>query len=66
MRDPVADNPRDQGICPGAGLGLAIVAAAATAHDGTAEAALNCPHGLTVTLTLPLAGEERASTGMVL
>ncbi|HWF79455.1 MAG TPA: HAMP domain-containing sensor histidine kinase [Streptosporangiaceae bacterium] len=38
---------------PGAGLGLAIVAATATAHNGTAVAALNCPHGLTVTLTLP-------------
>jgi len=38
---------------PGAGLGLAIVAATATAHDGSAEAALNCPHGLTVVLTLP-------------
>jgi two-component system OmpR family sensor kinase len=40
---------------PGAGLGLAIVAATATAHDGAAEAALNRPHGLTVTLTLPSA-----------
>jgi two-component system OmpR family sensor kinase len=40
---------------PGAGLGLAIVAATAAAHDGTAEAALNCPHGLTVALTLPSA-----------
>jgi two-component system OmpR family sensor kinase len=39
----------------GAGLGLAIVAATATAHDGTADAALNCPHGLTVALTLPSA-----------
>jgi two-component system OmpR family sensor kinase len=38
---------------PGAGLGLAIVAATATAHEGTAEAALNCPHGLSVALTLP-------------
>jgi len=38
---------------PGAGLGLAIVAATATAHEGSAEAALNCPHGLTVALTLP-------------
>ena len=40
---------------PGAGLGLAIVAATATAHDGSAEAELNCPHGLTVALTLPSA-----------
>jgi two-component system OmpR family sensor kinase len=39
---------------PGAGLGLAIVAAIAAAHDGTADAAPNRPHGLTVTLTLPL------------
>ena len=38
---------------PGAGLGLAIVAATAAAHDGAAEAALNCPHGLTVAITLP-------------
>jgi len=38
---------------PGAGLGLAIVAATAIAHDGFAEAALNFPRGLTVALTLP-------------
>ncbi len=40
---------------PGAGLGLAIVAAVATAHDGTAEARLNRPQGLSVTVTLPSA-----------
>ena len=45
---------------PGAGLGLAIVAATAAAHHGTAaahhgtaEAAPGNPHGLVVTLTLP-------------
>ena len=38
---------------PGSGLGLAIVTAIAAAHQGTAEAALNHPHGLRVTLTLP-------------
>ena len=39
--------------CPGSGLGLAIVTAITAAHQGTAEAALNRPHGLRVTLTLP-------------
>ena len=38
---------------PRVGLGLAIVSAIAAAHQGTAEAALNPPHGLRVTLTLP-------------
>jgi two-component system, OmpR family, sensor kinase len=38
---------------PGSGLGLAIVTAIAAAHDGTADAVLNHPHGLRVTLTLP-------------
>jgi two-component system OmpR family sensor kinase len=37
---------------PGAGLGLAIVAAIAAAHDGSAQATLNHPSGLRVTLTL--------------
>jgi two-component system OmpR family sensor kinase len=40
---------------PGSGLGLAIVTAITAAHDGTAEAALNDPHGLRITLTLPAA-----------
>lgn len=40
---------------PGSGLGLAIVTAIASAHDGTAQATLNEPHGLRVTLTLPAA-----------
>jgi two-component system OmpR family sensor kinase len=38
---------------PGSGLGLAIVTAIAAAHHGTAEATLNQPHGLRLTLTLP-------------
>jgi two-component system OmpR family sensor kinase len=42
---------------PGSGLGLAIVTAIAAAHQGTAEAALNHPHGLRVTLTLPAGGQ---------
>jgi two-component system, OmpR family, sensor kinase len=42
---------------PGSGLGLAIVTAVAAAHGGTAEAGLNQPQGLRVTLTLPAAAE---------
>jgi two-component system, OmpR family, sensor kinase len=42
---------------PGSGLGLAIVTAIATAHNGTAEAALNDPHGLRITLTVPACGQ---------
>ncbi len=38
---------------PGSGLGLAIVSQTAAAHQGTAMAAPNYPHGLRVTLTLP-------------
>jgi two-component system OmpR family sensor kinase len=38
---------------PGSGLGLAVAAGAAAAHDGTVEAALNEPHGMRITLTLP-------------
>ena len=42
------------GNCPpGAGLGLAIVNAVAATHHGTAQASLNDPHGLRITLTLP-------------
>jgi two-component system, OmpR family, sensor kinase len=37
----------------GSGLGLAIVTEIAAAHDGTAHARLNHPHGLCVTLSLP-------------
>ena len=42
---------------PCSGLGLAIVTAIATAHNGTAEAALNNPHGLRITLTVPACGQ---------
>ena len=38
---------------PGSGLGLAIVSAIATAHHGTATAALGDAEGLRVTLNLP-------------
>jgi two-component system, OmpR family, sensor kinase len=45
------------GNCPpGAGLGLAIVNAVAVTHHGTAQASLNDPHGLRITLTLPASG----------
>jgi two-component system OmpR family sensor kinase len=37
----------------GAGLGLSIVAEVASTHGGTAHAALNEPHGLRVTLSIP-------------
>lgn len=37
----------------GSGLGLAIVAATAEAHGGTAQAELNTPSGLCVTLAVP-------------
>jgi two-component system OmpR family sensor kinase len=39
---------------PGSGLGLAIVNAVAATHHGTAQASLNDPHGLRITLTLPV------------
>ena len=38
---------------PGSGLGLAIVAVTATVYGGTAQAALNAPNGLRVTLAVP-------------
>jgi len=38
---------------PGAGLGLAIVTTVAAAHRGAAEATLNEPSGLRITITLP-------------
>jgi len=44
---------------PGSGLGLAIVTAIATAHNGTAEATLNHPHGLRITLILPACSQPR-------
>jgi two-component system, OmpR family, sensor kinase len=43
---------------PGAGLGLAIVSTVAATHHGTAQAALNKPSGLRVTLTLPAASAQ--------
>ena len=45
-----------RGCPPGSGLGLAIVNAVAATHHGTAQASLNDPHGLRVTLTLPASG----------
>ncbi len=39
---------------PGSGLGLAIAAEIASAHGGTAHAAPVSPHGLLITLTLPV------------
>jgi len=47
---------------PGSGLGLAIVNAVAAAHKGTAEASLNDPHGLRITLTLPASGPASAES----
>jgi two-component system OmpR family sensor kinase len=49
-----------QGCPPGSGLGLAIVNAVATTHNGTAQASLNDPHGLRITLTLPASGPASA------
>ncbi len=45
---------------PGSGLGLAIAAAVAAAHDGHVAATPGEPHGLRVTLTLPV-GSAHAS-----
>jgi two-component system OmpR family sensor kinase len=39
---------------PGSGLGLAIVAEVAAVHGGTAQAAPASPHGLRITLSLPV------------
>ncbi len=39
---------------PGSGLGLAIAAEIASAHGGTAHATPVSPHGLAITLTLPV------------
>jgi two-component system, OmpR family, sensor kinase len=46
---------------PGAGLGLAIVNAVAATHHGTAQASLNDPHGLRITLTLPASSPAGAN-----
>jgi two-component system OmpR family sensor kinase len=51
-----------RGCQPGSGLGLAIVNAVAAAHDGTAQASLNDPHGLRITLTLPASGPASAES----
>ena len=48
---------------PGSGLGLAIVSATAAAHHGTAEATLNQPHGLRITLTCPAPPAAPRQTG---
>ncbi len=54
---------------PGSGLGLAIAAEIAAAHGGSAQAAPASPHGLRITLILPVrmpsgpgAGRELAAT----
>jgi two-component system, OmpR family, sensor kinase len=52
------------GCPPGSGLGLAIVNAVATTHNGTAQASLNDPHGLRITLTLPASGAPEASAAV--
>jgi two-component system, OmpR family, sensor kinase len=49
-----------RGCPPGSGLGLAIVNAVAATHNGTAQASLNDPHGLRITLTLPASGPASA------
>jgi len=46
---------------PGAGLGLAIAAEITAAHGGAADAAPVLPHGLRVTLTLPVSGKTPAA-----
>jgi two-component system OmpR family sensor kinase len=54
-----------QGCPPGSGLGLAIVNAVATTHNGTAQASLNDPHGLRITLTLPASGPAAVESAPV-
>jgi two-component system OmpR family sensor kinase len=54
-----------QGCPPGSGLGLAIVNAVATTHNGTAQASLNDPHGLRITLTLPASGAAAVESAPV-
>ena len=51
-----AGGPGPRSGCPGSGLGLAIAAEIAAAHGGTAHAASAGPHGLRITLTLPVCG----------
>ena len=57
-------NGPSQGCPPGSGLGLAIVNAVAVTHNGTAQASLNDPHGLRITLTLPASGAPEASAAV--
>jgi two-component system OmpR family sensor kinase len=45
----------------GSGLGLAIAAEIASAHGGTAQATPVSPHGLRVTLTLPVRPDSRSA-----
>jgi two-component system, OmpR family, sensor kinase len=45
----------------GSGLGLAIAAEIASAHGGTAQAVPVSPHGLRVTLTLPVRTDPRSA-----
>jgi two-component system, OmpR family, sensor kinase len=55
------------GALPGAsgsGLGLAIAAEIASAHGGTARAAPARPHGLRVTLNLPVRPGSRSAPGL--
>lgn len=54
-----ADNARTSRSVGGAGLGLAIVAGLARAAGGTVTIANTEPHGLLVTVTLPLFTESR-------
>ena len=49
--------------CPGSGLGLAIAAEIAAAHGGTAQVAPASPHGLRVTLNLPVRGFQQGISG---
>lgn len=49
---------------PGSGLGLAIVAEVAAAHGGIAEASPASPHGLRITLTLPVGQPAAMAAGL--
>jgi two-component system OmpR family sensor kinase len=48
----------------GSGLGLAIAAEIASAHGGTTQAAPVSPHGLRVTLNLPVRPGSRSTPGL--
>jgi two-component system, OmpR family, sensor kinase len=49
----------------GSGLGLAIAAEIASAHGGTTQAAPVSPHGLRVTLNLPVRPDSRSTPDLV-